>query len=208
MDSYGQHRRDQLPLTRRSFLVVMGGVAAGGAVVLGSGRLLEYLFPNAVIQAPPKFIVSGLRPSDVTVDNPYMDYGRRVGIIRDDAGIYAVRLICTHLGCTPNFTTDVVTNTLVPSATADAHGVRRPSERIPDGWACPCHGSRYFIDSTNFYGPAPRPMDWVEISLADTGEFLVDTSKLVVMRGAGDIRTPRWRMDPVSGKNNGLTLGV
>jgi len=125
-----------------------------------------------------------------------------------DAGIYAVYLVCTHLGCTPNYVTDVVTGSGVDPAVAEARGVRTAEQRSPNGWACPCHGSRYFIDSTNFYGPAPRPMDWVNIQVTPDGFFAVDRAALVATRGPGNNAAPQWRLLVDTKKSNGKTLGV
>ncbi|MGH7722196.1 MAG: ubiquinol-cytochrome c reductase iron-sulfur subunit [Candidatus Dormibacteria bacterium] len=202
-----QRHHRMAAMSRRSFLVLVGGLGALGSVLFGGMELLKFVFPNATGEAPLKFKAS-VRPEAITVDNPYMDYGHRTGILRDDAGIYAVELVCTHLGCTPNYVSNVTAGSGVADAVADSHGVRKPPERIPNGWACPCHGSRYFIDSTNFYGPAPRPMDWYDIQFGPDGSLVVDRGALVVSRGAGDTTTPLWRLDPVSKKDNGKTYGV
>jgi Rieske Fe-S protein len=77
-----------------------------------------------------------------------------------------------------------------------------------NGWACPCHGSRYYIDSTNFYGPAPRPMDWVDIQMSPDNHFVVNRAAITVYRQAGDTTVPKWRLDPKTGKSNGRTVGV
>ena len=194
-------------MTRRSFLLLVGAVASAGALIFGGIEMLKFMFPGAINESPPLFTVA-IDPSQITVDNPLMDYGHRTGIIRDDAGFYAVQLICTHLGCTPNYVTNVTNGSGVSNAVAKSHGIRKPNEQIANGWACPCHGSRYFIDSTNFYGPAPRPMDWYDIQFAPDGRLVVDRATLVVSRGAGDTTTPLWRLDPVTKKSNGKTLGV
>ncbi|HEX4755060.1 MAG TPA: hypothetical protein VH661_04825 [Candidatus Dormibacteraeota bacterium] len=203
-----RERRHRLAeMSRRGFLLLLGGLGALGATVFAGIETLKFMFPNTTAEAPLRFKAS-VRPEQVTVDHPYMDYGHRTGIIRDDAGFYAVELVCTHLGCTPNYVSNVTSGSGVADTVADVHGVRKAAERIPNGWACPCHGSRYFIDSTNFYGPAPRPMDWYDIQYAPDGSFVVDRATLVVSRGAGDTTTPLWRLDPVTKKDNGKTYGV
>lgn len=194
-------------MSRRRFLLVLGGIGAVGATILGGAQTLKFLFPNSTGEAPLKFKVS-VHPDQITVDRPYMDYTHRTGIIRDDAGFYAVELVCTHLGCTPNYVTNVTSGAGIPESIADDRGVRAAAERIPNGWACPCHGSRYFIDSTNFYGPAPRPMDWFDIQYAPDGYFVVDRGTLVASRGPGVTTPPQWRLDPRTKKDNGKTLGV
>lgn len=210
LDPYATRRQRHhrlAEMSRRNFLLYMGGLGVVGGLVLGGIETMKFIFPNSTAEAPLRF-KPAVHPIDVTVDRPFMDYSHRTGIIRDDAGFYAVELVCTHLGCTPNYVTNVTSGSGIADTVADARGVRKPSERIPNGWACPCHGSRYFIDSTNFYGPAPRPMDWFDIQFAPDGYFVVDRGSLVVVRGPGQTTTPEWRLDPTTKKDNGKTLGV
>lgn len=210
------HARAQT--TRRQFLMLMGGIGAVGATIFGGVELLKFMFPAATGDAPLQFkttftfqeltggvTADGKAQAGATVRSITAD---RISVVVDDAGIYAVFLVCTHLGCTPNYVTDVVGGSGVPPAIAQARGDRTGSEAIPNGWACPCHGSRYFIDSTNFYGPAPRPMDWVDISVAPDGYFVVDRGNIVAYRQPGQTTAPQWRLKLTSKKSNGKTLGV
>ena len=209
--------RSRAETTRRQFLLLMGGVASLGAVIFGSFEVLKFMFPAATTEAPLKFktdftfdeltggVAGGKAKGGAQVRSITAD---RVTVVLDDAGIYAVFLVCTHLGCTPNYVTDVVSGSGVDPAIAQARGDRTAAEKIPNGWACPCHGSRYFIDSTNFYGPAPRPMDWVDIQVAPDGFFVVDRGNIVVYRQAGDTTAPEWRLLVDSKKSNGKTIGV
>ncbi len=68
--------------------------------------------------------------------------------------IYALRTVCTHLGCTPNW----------------LEGEQK--------FKCPCHGSGFYKDGINFEGPAPRPLERYAIHLADDGQLEIDKSKL------------------------------
>ena len=209
--------RARAEATRRQFLMLMGGVAAAGAALFGGIEVLRFMFPVASGNAPALFktsftfaeltggVVGGKAVIPVNVKS---ETAKRVTVVLDDAGIYAVYLVCTHLGCTPNYVTDVTTGSGVAASVAEARGVRTANQRLPDGWACPCHGSRYFIDSTNFYGPAPRPMDWVSIQVTPDGFFAVDRSVLVATRGPGNNVAPEWRLLVDSQKSNGKTLGV
>ena len=216
--------RTRAETTRRQFLLLMGTLGAVGATIFGSVELLKFMFPAATGEAPQVFKTNSTNPP-VTFDDLTggIDAGSgkakagaavrsitadRVTIVLDDAGIYAVYLVCTHLGCTPNYVTDVTSGSGVNNSVAQARGVRTGAEAIPNGWACPCHGSRYFIDSTNFYGPAPRPMDWVDISVAPDGYFVVDRGNIVAYRQPGDATAPQWRLDLKTKKSNGKTLGV
>ncbi|MCH7909341.1 MAG: Rieske 2Fe-2S domain-containing protein [Candidatus Hydrogenedentes bacterium] len=63
-------------------------------------------------------------------------------------GIAATSLICTHLGC-------VV-------------------KESPDGFACPCHGSKFDVTGKVVSGPAPRALPWLSVSQAADGTLIVD----------------------------------
>jgi cytochrome b6-f complex iron-sulfur subunit len=76
---------------------------------------------------------------------------QRVWIVRrEDGSLFALSAICTHLGCTPNWFA------------------------IENKFKCPCHGSGFRRDGTNYEGPAPRPLDRVKISLDPEGRLIVD----------------------------------
>jgi cytochrome b6-f complex iron-sulfur subunit len=187
-------------VTRRNFFLFMAALGGLVATLFGGVKVLGFLFPNTTGEEPQVFKVDA-DPASIAIGNPLQITEKRVSIIRDDAGLYAVKLFCTHLGCTPGYTTDVASDTGDVAGNtnrAKQRGKRQAAEQQPNGWACPCHGSRYFIDSTNFFGPAPRPMDWVDVQFAPDGKLVVDRGKLVVQRFAGDQTPPEWRLDPTS----------
>jgi cytochrome b6-f complex iron-sulfur subunit len=204
--------------SRRQFLLLIATLGAIGASILGGFESLKFLFPNATGEEPPQFKTT-FKANVLTAESPVRSITeKRVTVVQDNAGIYAVYLICTHLGCTPNYTTTVTIGLdQSQSDRAAKRGIRGSQNvssgatgtpPIPNGWACPCHGSRYFIDSTNFFGPAPRPMDWIKVAMTTDGYLLVDRSKLVAYRQPGDQTAPEWRLDPKTGKDNGKTLGA
>ena len=92
-------------------------------------------------------------------------------------------MICTHLGCTPRYFDDV-TSDLVTAGTSiskdpdTGQQATKANAALP-GFKCPCHGSRYFRDAINFFGPAPRPMDRVHLEVAPDGKLLIDRSVIV-----------------------------
>jgi cytochrome b6-f complex iron-sulfur subunit len=67
--------------------------------------------------------------------------------------IYALKTVCTHLGCTPNWL------------------------EAEQKFKCPCHGSGFYKDGINFEGPAPRPLERYAIHVAADGQLEVDKSK-------------------------------
>ena len=122
-------------------------------------------------------------PSRYAVGSTTVLIDKRVVINRDPNGFYAISLICTHLGCTPRYFPDV-TSDLIAEGTQiardpDTGHLATKSNPVLPGFKCPCHGSRYFRDSVNFYGPAPRPMDHLHLEVARDGKLFIDRSIVV-----------------------------
>ena len=61
----------------------------------------------------------------------------RLAVIHEAGELYALNLVCTHLGCVP---------------------VGNGSGEF-GGWFCPCHGSHYDTSGRIRKGPAPRNLD-------------------------------------------------
>jgi len=141
--------------SRRRFLLTAawGGIAA---LFLGvSAVLARFFFPRVLFEPPTKFKVG--KPSDFlpyTVDTRFKEkYG--VWIVRDDRnGLFALRTVCTHLGCTPNWI------------------------ESRNKFKCPCHGSGFLRNGVNVEGPAPRPLDRFKITLGENGQILIDKSMM------------------------------
>jgi cytochrome b6-f complex iron-sulfur subunit len=150
--------------TRRGILrAVFGTVVGWGFAVLGftvalwSAGTARFLFPNALAEPPNRF-KAGF-PADYApgrVETRFkQQHGVWVvhGVYRGKPQIYALRTVCTHLGCIT---------------------VWQENEQK---FKCPCHGSGFYKDGINFEGPAPRPLERYAIRLADDGQLEVDKSK-------------------------------
>ena len=70
-----------------------------------------------------------------------IDYNsNKIGVYKNENGkVYAVKPICTHLGCLLEF------------------------NNIEKTWDCPCHGSRFSYDGTSIYSPAMKNLDKYEL---------------------------------------------
>ena len=92
-------------MDRRSFIKwSVIGWSAFAAAVGGYGTLvMRYLFPNVLFE-PVQTFRAGV-PEDFeprSVSEKFKDqYG--VWIVRDEEKLYALSTVCTHLGCTPNW---------------------------------------------------------------------------------------------------------
>ena len=157
------------PEERRTFVAAMVGALVGSSMGLGFTSLsttlglwslgtARFMFPNILTEPPSKFKVgfpASFSPGQVetrfvptygvwVVNSEYNGVGQ----------IYALRTVCTHLGCTPNW----------------LEGEQK--------FKCPCHGSGFYITGINFEGPAPRPLERFKVSVADDGQLEIDKSKI------------------------------
>jgi cytochrome b6-f complex iron-sulfur subunit len=138
-------------LSRAGFLRLVTRLSlwlAGAASLAG---LLEYL---SFEPDPP--------PQTRFVLGPASDYANpsitpvpqaRCMLYRDDAGLSALSLICTHLGCTV--------------------------EPDDGGFQCPCHGSRYSQVGLVVNGPATVALHYVLVESDDQGNLVIDISQQV-----------------------------
>lgn len=144
------------PLPRRRFLINLALAWATFAAAMGGAltALAAFMIPRVdftkieVFKAGPP---DNFPPN--TVDETFKS-SRGVWIVNHGGKIFAVSIVCTHLGCTPNW---------------------MENERK---FKCPCHGSGFTIEGINFEGPAPVPLRRYEVSLADDGQIVVNKGRL------------------------------
>jgi cytochrome b6-f complex iron-sulfur subunit len=151
-----EDRRGFLEIALGSFMA-MGFTAlsvTGGLFTLGLAR---YLFPNVLAEPPSRFKVGFKEgfPAGKVETKFVAQYGVWVvnGDFQGQQQIYALKTVCTHLGCTPNWL------------------------EAEQKFKCPCHGSGFYKDGINFEGPAPRPLERYAIRVADDGQLEVDKSR-------------------------------
>jgi cytochrome b6-f complex iron-sulfur subunit len=152
----GEDRRGFLEIAMGSFMA-MGFTAlsvTGGLFSLGLAR---FFFPNVLAEPPSTFKV-GVKdgfPAGKVETKFVAQYGVWVvnGDFQGEQQIYALKTVCTHLGCTPSWL------------------------EAEQKFKCPCHGSGFYKDGINFEGPAPRPLERYAIRIADDGQLEVDKSR-------------------------------
>ncbi len=120
---------------RRTFLKAV-------ALFLVTGGLLRrYLTP----ELPPRsrVLVRSTR-GEIPPGGALLFREERVALMRDGAGVLALSLVCTHLGCTVGVT--------------------------PGGLVCPCHGSSFDRQGKVLKGPADRPL--TRLPVREDGEMI------------------------------------
>ena len=143
-------------MNRRGFL---SWATAGAAALLATGAawaiaFVRFLFPSVYYEPPERFKI-GI-PADFPLDTPTFLPGQKIYVFRDrQKGFSCVSGVCTHLGCTINWS-------------ASDHRFH-----------CPCHGSVFDRDGHVVSGPAPRALEWLEVSLAKDGRLVVDKGRVV-----------------------------
>lgn len=158
----------QAATSRRSFLPKLG-TGAVVAALLGQGyALLRALVPNVLYEAPQRFKVG---PPDQFPEGATFLENERVFVVRERNAFYAISAVCTHLGCT------VKMLNLNQPKKVTVRG--REIEELRE-FHCPCHGSRYYGDGSNYAGPAPKPLAWYRLEVSpDDGQLIVDSSESV-----------------------------
>ena len=108
-------RLDPPRVSRRSFL----SLASLGSffVAMGTAAVGMLRLPNPAVLPGPvrRFKLGPPEQFSAGSETPFAD--QNLVLFRDDEGFYAISSTCTHLGCTV--------------------------ARSKDGFACPCHGSRF-----------------------------------------------------------------
>jgi cytochrome b6-f complex iron-sulfur subunit len=147
---------------RRAFLFGMSALAVGftamtGALALWTLGSVRFMFPNVLRLPPSKFKVGF--PDTIAPGQVEEKFKAQFGVwivnaeYNGQQEIFALKSVCTHLGCTPNWL------------------------EAEQKFKCPCHGSGFYKDGINFEGPAPRPLERYAISVASDGQIEVDKSR-------------------------------
>ena len=108
--------------------------------LLGGAALWRFLTPRAGAKGSGPRAVS-VPETEVPAEGALVLPQHRVAIVRGGDDFLALDLTCTHLGCTVKAT--------------------------EQGFACPCHGSRFGTGGDVRKGPAPRPLRRLRLDRRD-----------------------------------------
>lgn len=144
--------KEETALERRDFLNQAAFWTTCGAMVFAGIGVLRMPKPGVLPGKPAAFKIGspGKYPMG---EAPFRIAGHNLFVFHKASGFFAVSAVCTHLGC-------IVT-------------------QIPEGFSCPCHGSRFDLDGTVLQGPAGSPLPWYKLSQAPDGNIVVHTNKVV-----------------------------
>lgn len=145
------NRLEPEPIPRRDFLGLAGLWTAGIAVVGSILGMGMLTKPRVLPESGTRFRIGSADQYPVGTETILTEH--KTQIVSDDRGIAAISLVCTHLGC-----------------------IVKPTE---EGYACPCHGSKFGKKGQVTKGPAPSPLRWFEVSMAADGGLLVDAKSEV-----------------------------
>ncbi len=138
-------------MKRRSFLSwgAAGLAALWSAIGVSLAAVVRFLTPDVLYEPARTFNIG--TPGDFPFGAPTFLPVERVFVFHDrEKGFAVASAVCTHLGCTVQYFTS-------------------------DGrFHCPCHGSIFNPDGRVVHGPAPKPLEWLEVTLARNGELRVD----------------------------------
>lgn len=157
----GGHSLESRKVARRGFLrnATLGAVL----VILAEfgGGFVRFFWPNKTGAFGKELTVAASNIPPVK-GTPFTVPAGKFYLVHTQDGLMALYWRCVHLGCT------------VPWVPAE------------NQFHCPCHGSIYDYEGNRLSGPAPRPLDYMAVSISPSGDVLVDT---------GDIRT-RSKYEP------------
>ena len=157
--------------TRRGFLAFLGWGTMALVGLQAAVAFLVFFWPRKLGVFGGKVSAGALteiKPGEVKyfVDGKF--YLVRLG--SDDVGagagsdgLLALYQKCVHLGCTVPWRPEFEW----PFEGKTVKGLFR----------CPCHGSTYLKTGQIIFGPAPRPLDYMKISV-EGGRILVDTGQI------------------------------
>src|ERR1017187_2577738 len=146
------HSSSNKDVSRRGFLqLTLGWLAGSFAVAATAAGAVRFLVPNVLFEPSLRFKAG--KPDDYPDGSVTFMEAERLFLGRQGNKFRCLSAICTHLGCTVN--------------------------RADHGYHCPCHGSVFDDQGVVKSGPAPRGLEWFQVTLSKDDRLLVDKNQPV-----------------------------
>ncbi len=143
-------------MNRRSFLSwgTAGIAVLCSGVAVSFGSVVRFMIPSVFYEPPQSFKIGD--PGDFAFGPPTFLVDEKIFVFRDrEKGFAVASAVCTHLGCTvAHFQSD-------------------------QKFHCPCHGSVFAADGSVQHGPAPKALQWFEVTQTRDGQLLVNKDRMV-----------------------------
>ena len=135
-------------VSRRDFLSLIWKSLLGISGLFGLGGILRYMAyqPDT---SPPTVFDLGLKDDFPLGTRATIPEAEAV-LLHTENGFVALSLVCPHLGC-----------------------IVDPSDQ---GFACPCHGSRFGMDGQLQHGPAANPLRQLSLEITEDGHLILNTA--------------------------------
>lgn len=143
-------RLDPEPMPRRDVLGLLSLWSMGLTLLFATVGMLR--MPKAAVLPSPSKKFRVAIPETLPAGEAFVPPGRTSALFRDSGGVYAISIVCTHLGC-----------------------IVKPTAQ---GFECPCHGSAFATDGSVVRGPAPRALSWLKVT-SSGGTIVVDEDAAV-----------------------------
>lgn len=144
---------EELKLSRRNLFAIAGWGGVLTSMATSVGATLRFMFPNVLYEPSP--IVKLGKTSDYAEGSITFNESERMYVLRNSTGFKVISAVCTHLRCTVNWSD------------------------INNRFECPCHGSVFSTEGKVISGPAPRPLDWLQVKASPDKRLVVNKSKIV-----------------------------
>jgi len=131
---------------RRDFLKIITNALLWLNGILSLGGLLRFLGYTVPEDGPREYDLGPAENYPPGSRSVVADGG--AVLIHDESGLYAISTTCTHLGCRVN-----------------------PS---PEGFLCPCHGSRFDLQGNVLNGPAKEHLHPFNVTSSPKGHLILE----------------------------------